>query len=280
MTGTWDLFPWNSSQMSSTILIGQVQLEFSVLTSRVKLLQLPRYSWFNSVTLSLSFFLSLRLSLSLSLSLAFSLFSFSISLCLSLARARDDLLFWICRGPGHGLRKLNSGTRQVFWHWVIVFDLANCPVGVLIWLINVTLLLTAVPSWFPNSKQKQGSLSNIFSRSELVSKQQTETGLTFWYILPYLFRTISIETETETSLTKSHLNLWQFLIFVTKMWTNLSCLLEKLNKNQSVRPRSQIQNFDISWPSQMSHIKRDWYCTCFCFVLESGSKRLSVYHSI
>jgi len=184
MTGTWDLFPWNSSQMSSTILIGQVQLEFSVLTSRVQLLQLPRYSWFNSVTLSLSFFLSLRLSLSLSLSLAFSLFSFSISLCLSLARARDDLLFWICRGPGHGLRKLNSGTRQVFCHWVIVFDLANCPVGELIWLINVTLLLRAVPSWFPNanrnrahfliylavpswfpnSKQKQGSLSNIFCR--------------------------------------------------------------------------------------------------------------------
>ena len=85
-------------------------------------------------------------------------------------------------------------------------------------------------------------------------------------------RTISIETETETGLYQSHLNLWPFVTFETKMWP--TCLAKKAKKKQSVWPRSQIQVCDILWQSQMSHIVCDWYKPCFCFCLESGSERL------
>ena len=55
-----------------------------------------------------------------------------------------------------------------------------------------------------------------------------------------------------------------------------SVLLKKLKKNPERWPRSQIQNCDVLWPSQMPPIECDWYKTCFCFCLESGLERLLV----
>jgi len=44
------------------------------------------------------------------------------------------------------------------------------------------------------------------------------------------FRTISNQTERETGLYQSHLNLWPFVTFVTKMWANLICVKNYKNR--------------------------------------------------
>jgi len=116
------------------------------------------------------------------------------------------------------------------------------------------------------------------SRSDPDSEQKTETELTFWYVLPYFF----IPNHFNRNRNRNRFNKFVPVTFefvticdicdhnVTK-----SVLLKSLKKNQSVWPRSQIQNCDILWLSQMSHIECDWYKTCFCFCSESGSYRLS-----
>ena len=72
------------------------------------------------------------------------------------------------------------------------------------------------------------------------------TELTFWYVFAYFVHSIiiSIETETETGLYQSNLDVWPFVIFVTKMWPNLF-YWKNYNKKKSVRQRSQIQNSAI-----------------------------------
>ena len=72
------------------------------------------------------------------------------------------------------------------------------------------------------------------SSSDPDSKLKTETELTFWYVFVFRsFRTISIETETETGL--FHVT-FEFATICDICHQNVtkSVLLKKLKKNQSV----------------------------------------------
>ena len=112
-----------------------------------------------------------------------------------------------------------------------------------------------------------------YSRSAPDSKHKTETDLTFWYI----FRISFIQNHFNRNRNKNRVVpvTFEFVTISDICDQNVtkSVLLKNPKKNQSVWPRSQIQNCDILWP-QMSHIECDWYKPFFCFCLESGSERL------
>jgi len=115
-----------------------------------------------------------------------------------------------------------------------------------------------------------------YSHSAPDSKHKTETDLTFWYI----FRISFIQNHFNRNKNKNRVVpvTFEFVTISDICDQNVtkSVLLKNPKKKQSVSPRSQIQNCDILWSSQISHIECDWYKTCFCFCLESGSELPSV----
>ena len=132
---------------------------------------------------------------------------------------------------------------------------------------------------------------------EGVSLRGQPLNIFIWFIGAGRFQTIQSKLKQQQVCT-SHIWICDHFDICDQNVTK-SVLLKKLKKNHSLWPRSQIQNCDILFQfqfqfftlnlkiatrqkvgdilllSKMSHIKCDWYKTCFCFCLECGLEQLS-----
>ena len=124
-------------------------------------------------------------------------------------------------------------------------------------------LVRAVPIQIPNRKQNQNSLSGMFCRISFIPShfnRRRRRNRNRNMFVPVTFEFLTICDVCDQNVTKS-------------VW------LKKLKQTQSVCPRSRIQNCDILWLSQISHIECNWYKTCFCFCLESGLEQFLFHYT-
>ena len=96
---------------------------------------------------------------------------------------------WVLHGSS------NTSLRTLCFHFAVTWSLpSTCHMR---WLRAVLIRI-------PNRKQKQESLSGMFSWISIILNH--------------------FQNRTETGSYQSHLNVWQFVTFVTKMWSNLKNL--------------------------------------------------------
>jgi len=118
--------------------------------------------------------------------------------------------------------------------WVFQFHLTSWSIGN---VLHHSCTSSAVPIQIPNRKQKQSSLSGMFCRISFIPN----------HFKPNRKRNRSVPVTSE----------FVTICDICDQNVSKSNLRKKLQKQKSVWLGSQIQNYDILWPSQMSQIECD-----------------------